>query len=336
MCRCSPPRAVAKRSALTLVELLVVVAIVALLMSLLFSGVQAARESARRLQCGSNLKQLAVAAEAHKSRSGYFPTGGWDETWTAVAGQGSDWRQPGGWCYAVLPFLELQAAYDSVNTAVAVPAFACPSRRGSSLGPGSIGVMTDYAGNRGAWASAPASLAGTTANRTTTFGANVVSGLPASPSAFTGDNWLTVSQTLNTSQPILYAGTTVTVPTGGVIFAGSALPPAAIRDSTSQTYLCAEKYVPRAQYGTGAWSGYDKSAYVGDSPNTLRGGHRPPENDATAFTAGMEGAFGGPHVGLFMAVMCDTSVRTLDLSIDPGVHFLLSCRADRTNASPPD
>jgi len=311
-------------AAFTLVELLVVIAIIAVMLALLVPGVQAAREAARRGQCGNNLKQLAVATEAHKSLIGHYPTGGWDGNSLPQAGGGSDWRQPGGWCYVLLPFMEAQAIYDSVNTTTPVPAFACPSRRGSSVGTGGV-VMTDYAGNRGAWASST-----TTAPRTTVFGWQAaVSTLPT-----TGEGWAVVSGILNATQPVLSG--TVSVPTGGVIFAGSTLPLAAIRDGASNTYLCAEKYVPRTAYATGGVSGYSLCAYVGDSPDTLRGGHRPPESDPTVMAAGREGAFGGPHPGMFMVAMCDGSVRSFAFEIDPAVHFLLACRADRQAVQAPD
>jgi prepilin-type processing-associated H-X9-DG protein len=64
-----------RRIAMTLVEVLVVIAIIGVLVALLLPAVQAARESARRASCFNNLRQLGVAALLHHDVNKNFPTG---------------------------------------------------------------------------------------------------------------------------------------------------------------------------------------------------------------------------------------------------------------------
>lgn len=89
-----------KNSAFTLVELLVVIAIIGILIALLLPAVQAAREAARRMQCASNLKQVAFAAHNYESACKILPTGAYSCCW-------------GTWLVTLLPYLEQQEAFDT-------------------------------------------------------------------------------------------------------------------------------------------------------------------------------------------------------------------------------
>ncbi len=140
------------RSAFTLVELMVVIAIIGLLVGLLLPAVQAVRESARRMQCQNNLHQIGIALHNYHAAFRKLPPGGIEvrpET-------------PGGkqiaWSALVLPFLEQSAAYSRIDfnypfdhpfnrevAATPIETYLCPSTARLDLLTRGMGA-TDYGG----------------------------------------------------------------------------------------------------------------------------------------------------------------------------------------------
>jgi prepilin-type N-terminal cleavage/methylation domain-containing protein/prepilin-type processing-associated H-X9-DG protein len=96
-------------SAFTLVELLVVIAIIGMLVALLLPAIQASRESARRSQCQSYMKQIGLALLNFESARGNFPPGSVSGPFPA-AGVADKSRH--GWVVFLLPYLEQQSLYD--------------------------------------------------------------------------------------------------------------------------------------------------------------------------------------------------------------------------------
>ena len=130
----------------TLVELLVVIAIIGVLVALLLPAVQAAREAARRMKCQNNLKQFGLALHSYHDTFGKMPASFYRAWPTSLGGT---FGTPGwGWGTMILPRLEQQALYDSLNVSTtkaqgqasmkppaqtALAVFRCPSDTGKKL-----------------------------------------------------------------------------------------------------------------------------------------------------------------------------------------------------------
>jgi len=161
---------VVRRQGVTLVELLVVVAVIGLLVGLLLPAVQQVRESARRTHCTNNLRQISLATANHESARGRYPIGSESREWA----ERPDFpHQFFRWSVLahLAPFYELETLLRGLDLSVplyvgltadaiapqnkpivklTVPLFLCPSDAGravsDSFGP------TNYAGCTGSGA----------------------------------------------------------------------------------------------------------------------------------------------------------------------------------------
>ncbi len=146
-----PSRHAATPPGFTLVELLVVIAIIGTLVGLLLPAVQTARESARRITCSNNMKQLALGLQNYHSARKVLPRAALvfpDNTGANQAGTCTNgWERKGGWSWQslILPQVEEESLFNRLNfnehlvgacggtrtwDAVArtiVPSFLCPS-----------------------------------------------------------------------------------------------------------------------------------------------------------------------------------------------------------------
>jgi prepilin-type N-terminal cleavage/methylation domain-containing protein len=327
MLRARVPGSPAPRHGFSLVELLVVIAIISTLVGLLLPAVQAARESGRRTSCANNVRQLANACQQHLEAQGHFPTGGWGQQWGGDADAGFGSKQPGGWHYSLLTYIEQAAlrndgqGQDAAGKRAAakrvyethVGSFVCPTRGVSApVAAGSFSYLnidapavagrSDYAANGGDVVSAAivdhAAIASTTEQDILTMPGS------AAGSVAGGDR------------------------ATGVVFRGSVMRAAHLRDGLSNVYLLGERFIPRNQAFTSSATGNRHGWAVGFDDDSIRFTAAVPSGDSDDAAAGFEGRFGGSHAGVFPMAMADGSVHMIPFDIDPTTHRRLGHRKD--------
>jgi prepilin-type processing-associated H-X9-DG protein len=299
------------RLALTLAELLVVLAILAVVLGFLVPAILQVRELSNRARCANNLKHIGMAMLAHHTMKHRFPSGGWGWLWVGDPDRPSAQAQPGGWMYNVLPYVDQgqlyalgtgatcaqkhAAAAQVIQTPLAVA--ICPTRRAvipypntptyHNAAPVHAAARSDYA-----------ACAGDQLHVENGTGPTCLA---------QGDN------------PAFWTKPDYSVDDfTGVIFQRSAITLADLTRGASHTYLVGEKYLNPDHYTDGLDGADNENMYCGMDNDTSRCTAAPPLRDQPGYSDGY--VFGSPHPNGVNMLFGDGSYRLVSYAVDPEVH----------------
>jgi prepilin-type N-terminal cleavage/methylation domain-containing protein/prepilin-type processing-associated H-X9-DG protein len=290
----------------TLIEWLVVIAIIGVLIALLLPAVQKVRESAARTKCANHLKQIGLPCHLNNDTYGSRPSGGWGILWVGDPSRGSGTRQPGGWIYQTLPFMEQGAVYNlPVDKAGCIqmvgtplPSYNCPSRRDGGPYPMVQWAYFNYHGF------VPNAMA------KSDYAANL------GDQAVPNNGWTDGPGDLATGDDSTYPWPNTSYLTG-VIFLRSAIKLGNIPNGPSNTFLVGEKYLNPNQYTIGNDPGDNENMYVGFDDDVLRTTQFPPKRDQPGYEN--SSIFGSNHPTGLNMLYCDGRVEHVSYTVDPAV-----------------
>ena len=328
------------RRGVTLIELLVVIGIVGLLVSLLLPAVQSARESARRADCASHLRQLGLALQGYEGSVGSFPPS-YLYRLIEMTPEGYARMSTTSPQAALLPYLEAAPLYNAINQSVSqimladfagnganltsarqsLAVFLCPTDGPSAALTYGANSYRANAGLCGRCTPGVAPVPATTENQREQTGLFTLQGAKAAEVADGLSNTLAFSEKLVTDLGPYAPDRDYLVPPGGA-FPPGLLPPwsdwlsvcGGIRavqlanDRPGQTWM-----LPGAPY---TWF------YTAAPPNA-------PVPDCGAISNSGQGVFAARshHPGGVNAGMADGSVRFVVSGVNPATWRALGTRA---------
>lgn len=316
--------------AFTLVELLVVVAIIGILLAMLLPAVQAAREAARRTQCQNNIKQLGIAITGYETLHKTFP-----ENWGT-----KDGTKGHSWLTYILPEIEQQTLFQTialgqpvsyVNAAGGQPnqqaaktrvdTFCCPSdlhdgtmknqlmSSGTSAAVGTWAV-TNYKACSGAnWGDLDHDPATTSVDPVCNFKYR------KNDDGFAGRNYNTYDG-LDQGDGVICAGQGADNKTKAAKYRTGI---GDIRDGASNTFALGETLPELCSWS--AWYSYEGSTATCGIPLN----YKKPDTPTKFFYQERQNnsGFHSYHSGGANFGMCDASVHFIENSIDPAVYRAL-------------